>query len=224
MPLGRHGSPPHARFRKQALAFSYYITSRALWGAGSAAFIALEKKIRDAMAAQVDYVQVREKDLPARHLLRLVEDCLRGKPETGRTRLLVNSRADVAVAAQADGVHFSFASVPLAEIRNRLPAPQTIGVSCHNEREAEEAGKAEVDYLLLGPVFATPSKPDVVPLGTERFHRICRSASLPVFALGGVDRSNASDCVAAGAKGIAGIRLFQNEPDLHQLVEWISRL
>lgn len=175
------------------------------------------------MEAGVGWVQVREKDLPAAQLLELVSGF--AQMRTGMTtRLLVNSRADVAVAGEADGVHLSMEALPLASLRRKFPQLQILGVSCHNEQEVAQAVTAGADYLLLGPVFATPSKPGAVPLGISRLSKICAQTPIPVFALGGVDRENAQDCTEAGAQGIAGIRLFQQETDLKQLVAEISRL
>ena len=138
--------------------------------------------------------------------------------------LLVNSRADVAVAAGADGVHLPLPALPLAALRSRLTELQIVGVSCHNEQEVDEAAAAGVDYLLVGPVFATPSKPGAEPLGVDRFRSICARSSVPVIALGGVSRLNAAECIAAGARGVAGIRLFQAAADVRELVAWIREL
>jgi thiamine-phosphate pyrophosphorylase len=205
-----------------ALALSYYITSREYWAEGPP-FASLRGKVRAAFQAGVSFVQVREKDLSAADLHALVADlaALRGG---SATRLLVNSRADVAVAAGADGVHLPMPALPLASLRGRLPQLQIVGVSCHNEQEACEAAAAGADYLLVGPVFATPSKPGAAPLGIERFSRICAMTTAPVLALGGVSRRNAAECVAAGARGVAGIRLFQEAPDLRELVAAIGHL
>lgn len=179
--------------------------------------------MREAMQAGADYLQVREKDLPASALRDLVVSCLAARGGA-KTKVLVNSRADVAVAAGADGIHLPAGALPLARLRERLPALQIVGVSCHNEQEAEEAAAAGADYLLVSPVFATPSKPGAQPLGLERLRRICQGTSVPVFALGGVSRGNAAQCVAAGAKGVAGIRLFQEAEPLSALLAELREL
>jgi len=144
--------------------------------------------------------------------------------EGQRTQLLINGRADVAAAAGVTGLHLAADGVALAALRARLPDLQFIGVSCHNEKEVKAAEGAGADYLLLGPVFETPSKPAALPLGLEGLARICGLTSRPVFALGGVNRANAAACVRAGAAGIAGIRLFQQEKDLPQLAAEIRQL
>lgn len=214
--------------RADSLAQTCYITSRVQWGEGPP-FASLRFRVRDAIAAGVDFVQVREKDLEAAELAELVKTlvALRGG---AATRVLVNSRVDVAVAAGADGVHLPMTALPLAALRPLLKAPpprarlQIVGVSCHNEQEVDEAAAAGADYLLVAPVFATPSKPGAQPLGIERLARICAGSPLPVFALGGVERANAAECVAAGARGIAGIRLFQQADDLPALLAHLKGL
>ena len=153
------------------MALSYYITDR--WQLASLAgaerlepvgMDLLRRKVRSAFQAGVDYVQVREKDLEARPLAALVED-LAGMAEKRGSRLLVNGRADVALASKADGVHLPADSLPAAAVRSLVGRDQSVGVSCHSPQEVEQAAAAEVDYVLLGPVFETPSKPGATPLG-----------------------------------------------------------
>lgn len=204
------------------MAQSYYITSRHFWHSPDP-LASLQSRVCDAFQAGVDYVQLREKDLSAAALRDLARRLLQLRGEA-RARLLVNSRVDVAVATGADGVHLPTTALPLAGLRAQIPQLQIVGVSCHNEQEVDEAVAAGADYLLVSPVFATPSKPDAVPLGLERLKRICAQSSLPVFALGGVSRANAAQCVAAGARGIAGIRLFQHEQDLPSLIAELAGL
>ena len=88
----------------------------------------------------------------------------------------------------------------------------------------ERASRGGADYVLLGPVFPTPSKPGATPLGVAALERLSRRCPIPVFALGGVDLVNARDCVQAGARGIAGIRLFQEAPDLKEVCRLLRSL
>jgi thiamine-phosphate pyrophosphorylase len=203
------------------LAKSYYITSRHFWHEDPVA--SLQAKVREAVAAEIDFLQIREKDMPASALYQL-SAALANIAEGSKTQLLVNGRADIAAATGISGLHLSATELPLAALRKSQPQLQFIGVSCHNEKEAEAVEAAGVDYILLGPVFETPSKPGAWPVGLQRLARICRSASVPVFALGGLSRVNAASCVQAGAAGVAGIRLFQEEENLRQLVAEIRQL
>ena len=187
------------------MAKSYYITSRQHWRNGDPAqsVAALQAKVRAAVEAEVVFVQVRQMDLTAAAMSSLVQSLVDIRADA-KTRLLVNGRADIAAVSGADGVHLSFAELPMSAVRERLPQLQIVGVSCHNEQEVAEAAAAGVDYLLLGPVFETPSKPGAAPLGVERFGKICRNTSIKVFALGGVNRANAAECVCAA--GLAASR------------------
>ena len=189
----------------------------------------------------MDTVQVRERDLPDGRLAKLVEDLgsLRSKTERAKTvpeetgsclldrllvRLLINERLDIAISCGADGVHLPSDSLPLAAVRSRVGRSLVAGISCHTGEEVEHAARDGADYALLGPVFETPSKPGGKALGLALLEQICRSAALPVFALGGVTRENAASCVRAGAAGIAGIRLFQQAPDLEDLCRYLHSL
>jgi thiamine-phosphate pyrophosphorylase len=206
------------------LALSYYITARRELAAGAGSpEEALKEIVRAAYRAGVDYVQVREKDLPGRRLAALVEDLL-ALPGKASSRLLVNDRLDVARASGADGLHLPADSLPVAAVRGWVGPSWMVGASCHNALEVERAAADGADYALLGPVFATPSKPGAQPLGLQRLAEICGRVSIPVFALGGVDLGNAGDCVAAGARGVAGIRLFQQAADLEAVCRHLRAL
>lgn len=144
-------------------------------------------------------VQLREKDLGARALLELAhraaEVCERhGAP------LLVNDRIDVAIASGADGVHLAGGSVGATDVRALMPGA-IVGASCHTE--ADLAARAGADFALFSPVFPSPGKGPAV--GLDALREAAR-AGVPVFALGGVDASNAAACAAAGAHGVAAIR------------------
>ena len=215
------------------MAFAYYITARHQLEAGSGpsggsgAEEALRRKVREAFAAGVDYVQVREKDLPGKRLAGLVED-LQALPEQAVSHrplhLLVNGRLDVAIGCGADGVHLPSDCLPLAEVKARAGSAALVGISCHSDEEVAQAGREGASYVLFGPVFETPSKPNGKPLGVPLLREICRRSFAPVFALGGVTRNNAESCIRAGAVGVAGIRLFQEAPHLAELARYLHAL
>jgi thiamine-phosphate pyrophosphorylase len=185
--------------------------------AGGASIGALLERIREAVAAGVDWVQIREKDLPARELLALVREAV----AVGAARVIVNDRADVALAAGAAGVHLGHASVPVAEVAkwrraagNAVPADFLIGVSCHRLKGAREAEKSGASYTYFGPIYETPSKiPFGKPHGAAELAEVARAVRIPVIAIGGMNEGNAAECVRAGAAGIAAIRLIQDAPD-----------
>ncbi len=179
----------------------YYITDRKAVGG----FRPLLEVIRDQMHLGVDYIQIREKDISARELFEFTLAVLEVRQMEVRmplpTKLLLNSRSDVALATGADGVHLP-ASAPEEVLEGLLVAR-----SCHT---AAEVQAAKADFVTFGPVFDSPGKG--LPLGIEALREACQLGKA-VFALGGVDWENAASCVAAGATGVAGIRLFQ-DPDL----------
>ncbi len=179
----------------------YYITDRKAVGG----FRELLEVIRDQMQIGVDFIQIREKDLAARELFQFTLAVLEARdaeiPAGKQPKILINTRADVAKAAGADGVH-----LPAAAPRETLPG-LIVSRSCHT---LEEVQSAKADLITFSPIFPSPGKTPAV--GLEALKQACR-VSKSIYALGGVTWENAADCVKAGATGIAGIRLFQ-QPDL----------
>ncbi len=148
----------------------------------------------------VDFIQIREKDLNARELAALVRLALRVGP-----KILVNDRLDVALAVGAAGVHLRGSSVPPALVRRIAPPGFVISVAIHDGVEIP----AEADHALVAPVFQPLSKRGTSPpLGLTGLRRIARASAIPVIALGGITPENAAACMEAGAAGVAGITLF----------------
>jgi thiamine-phosphate pyrophosphorylase len=175
---------------------------------------ALHDSIRRAAAAGAAWIQIREKDLDARALVEFTRLAVAETRAAG-ARVLVNDRLDVALAANAAGVHLGEKSLPLeTAIEWRRAAGRLdflIGISCHSLESVRAAGRGGADYIFFGPVFATPSKATFgAPQGIERLREVCASVEIPVLAIGGVNLENARACIAAGAAGIAAIRLFQD--------------
>lgn len=184
---------------------------------------ALLETIRRAAAAGINWIQIREKDLETRKLTELVRLAVAGARGTG-TRILVNDRLDVARAAGAAGVHLGETSLrveTVAEWRRSTDHGEfRIGASCHATEAARAAEGDGADYIFFGPVFATPSKAAFgAPQGIERLRDACRAVRIPVLAIGGVTVENAHSCLAAGAAGVAAIRLFQETEDLSAVVK-----
>ncbi|HXP80621.1 MAG TPA: thiamine phosphate synthase [Verrucomicrobiae bacterium] len=181
----------------------------------------LHDSIRRAAAAGAGWIQIREKDLDARSLVELARFAISETRETS-VRVLVNDRLDVALAANAAGVHLGENSLPVEVVsewrRSSGRLDFLIGVSCHSLESALAAERGGADYIFFGPVFATPSKAEFgAAQGTERLREICASSGIPVLAIGGVNLENMRACVAAGAAGIAAIRLFQDAADMAEL-------
>jgi len=192
-------------------------------------------RIETAAAAGVDWIQIREKDLSGRdsglHTREALQRAAKSPASNAApTRILVNDRLDVALSEGAGGVHLGENSLPLPEAKRLVKAQALsqdflIGVSCHSLDAARSAASGGADYLFFGPIFSTPSKAAFgAPQGLERFAEVCRAVSIPVLAIGGITLANASACLAAGASGIAAIRLFQDARDMSSLVQFLRKL
>lgn len=166
--------------------------------------------VRDAVAASVSIVQIREKLLTAKQVFELTRDAVAIASQSS-TLILVNERLDIAMAAGADGVHLRSDSIGPSDVRRVVPPGFMIGVSTHSADDVLKARNAGADFAVFGPVFSTPGKPGAV--GLEELRRTCKAAApFPVLALGGIDASNAEAAINAGAAGIAAIR-FMNDQD-----------
>jgi thiamine-phosphate pyrophosphorylase len=177
--------------------------------------------IRKVSAAGINWIQIREKDLEARALVELVRLAGDAAQQTG-TRILVNDRLDIALAAGAAGVHLGETSLLVKTVAEwRRAAGRTeflVGASCHSVEAACAAEGAGANYIFFGPVFTTPSKAAFgAPQGIERLREVCRSVRIPILAIGGVTFENASSCFAAGAAGMAAIRLFQESENVLEI-------
>lgn len=212
----------------------YYITDRAAFpGTESERRLRLLLKIAEATRAGIDYIQLREKDLSTRQLELLARDAIRVVCENSRTasptRLLINSRTDVALAVGAVGVHLRSNDLSVTDIRALLDqqpdkpgAPFTVSVSCHNLEDIRRAAQSAADFAVFAPVFEKEGAPSSQIAGLEALRRASQ-ASIPVLALGGVTLTNARACLDAGAAGLAGIRLFQ-ESDIASLVRQLRAI
>jgi thiamine-phosphate pyrophosphorylase len=188
----------------------------------------LYDSISRTIAAGIDWIQIREKDLDTRTLLEVARFAV-AKAHATSTRVLINDRLDVALAANANGVHLGEKSLPLEAVagwrRSSGRLDFQIGVSCHSLESACAAEASGADYIFFGPVFATPSKAAFgAPQGIDRLREVCASVKIPVLAIGGVNVKNARDCLKAGASGIAAIRLFQNVKDSAELAAELKRI
>ena len=215
----------------------YYITDRTAFpGNELTRRRHLLDKIAEAAAAGIDFIQLREKDLPSRDLESLAREAMqiiaqKRKLATDHrplpTALLINSRTDVALAAKAAGVHLRSNDISPQEVRavwrgagaparELSPRNPLIALSCHSPEEVIQAAANQATFAVFAPVFEKRDSPGSIPTGLEALRQACL-AKIPVLALGGVTLQNAASCMQAGAAGIAAIRLFQ-ENDIAAIV------
>jgi len=181
------------------------ITDRRRFGGDEGALV---ERVAAAAAAGVHLVQVRERDVEARDVSRLVARCV-GAVRGTRTRIVVNDRLDVALTAGAHGVHLRGDSMPASRARSMAPIGFLIGRSVHSVAEAVAAcADGGLDYLVCGAVFSTASKPDQPPAGVHALAAVSAAVSIPVLGVGGVTRETASQLSDTGCAGFAAIGVF----------------
>lgn len=187
---------------------TYFITD----GSATPETFSTEKLIRvieKAVEAGISMVQIREKSLHARQLFELAK-LASEITKRSTTKLLINDRADIALAAGADGVHLTSRSLPVSVIRQNFPSDFIVGVSTHSLESALVAKNDGADFVVFGPVFETASKIKYgAPQGTDKLASVVRALDgFPVYALGGINLENYHVTIDAGAAGIAGISMF----------------
>lgn len=169
---------------------------------------ALDAQLDAAIAAGVELIQIRERDLEAGVLAAFVRRVME-RAHGQAVAILVNDRTDVALASGASGVHLRADGPPVERVRGLGSPGWLVGRSIHSAAEAVAHGRA--DYLLLGTVFPSESKPGAPAIGLDGLRAAAGASPAPILAIGGVDPSNAGACIAAGAMGIAAIGAFLPE-------------
>ena len=179
--------------------------------------------VQKAIVAGIDYLQIREKDLNDKELYALVKECV-SLAKDSKTKILVNDRLDIAIAAGADGVHLGGHSVTTEVVKSHAPENFIIGVSTHDRAEASKAESGGADFIAYGPVFTTPSKAGYgPPKGIANLESIIGMMNIPVFPLGGINENNLEALFALPIGGIASISLFQNAKNLARIVADIQK-
>jgi thiamine-phosphate pyrophosphorylase len=210
------GATPVTRIGRLRPPILCLVTDRQRLGESS-----LEAVVEEAVKGGVNILQLREKDLPARELLALANRLRQAT--RGRALLVINDRLDVALAAGADGVHLPENGLPEAIARRLMGRHAIIGRSVHSKEAAVEAEQAGADYVQLGTIYATQSKPDLKPSGPKLVREVSAAVAVPVLAVGGVSPENAAEVIEAGASGASVISAILGAEDpqvaAHQLVE-----
>ncbi|HEY7294624.1 MAG TPA: thiamine phosphate synthase [Dehalococcoidia bacterium] len=171
----------------------------------------LVRRIAAAIAGGVNAVQVREKDLPDTELLELTRRVQ--AVAAGHAFVTVNGRANVALAADADGVHTGEDALPLRSLKRAVRGRLCLGRSVHDLQGAVSAERDGADYLVLGTIFPSRSHPGGTTGGSERVRQVAAAVRVPVIAIGGITAGNTARVVGAGASGVAVITAILGQAD-----------
>jgi thiamine-phosphate pyrophosphorylase len=193
----------------------YVITNRKLFSTLCSLYMAIES----VLDAGAPIIQLREKDLPVRELLDMALWMRELTREYG-AKLIINDRVDIALAAEADGVHLGKNSIPAYAVKKRWGDKLLIGVSTHSIEEALEAERDGADFITLGPIYETPSKLKYGrPLGADILRDARNRISLPVFAIGGIKPDRIKEVTEAGAVGVAVISAILEANNIKRTTE-----
>lgn len=171
-----------------------------------------EDRLDDALAGGVDVLQLRMKDASDDEIVAAAGQ-FRAVCDRRGAVFVLNDRPDLVDACGADGVHVGQEDVSSAEARALVGPARIVGLSTHSREQIETAGEADVDYIAVGPVFATPTKPGRPAVGLELVRTAAEIAPVPWFAIGGIDVRNAASVVEAGARRLAVVRAIRDAPD-----------
>ncbi len=161
--------------------------------------------VKLALNGGIKTVQLREKGLTTHELYSLACE-LRKVTSDFKANLIVNDRVDIALAAEADGVHLGWQSLPFPVVRSLIGSERLIGISTHNRQEALQAQNDGADYITFGPIFDTPSKAGLLkPTGVGEIQKLKKEIHIPIVAVGGINEKNVEAVLDGGTDGIAVI-------------------
>ena len=171
-----------------------------------------DRVLAEALAGGVDVLQLREKEAADEDIVRAGAR-FRSHCDDHGALFVVNDRVDLALAAGADGVHVGQDDDAVEEVRERCGDGLAIGLSTHSPEQLSAGLATSADYVCVGPVFATPTKPDYAAVGLDLVRRAAATADRPWFAIGGIDETNAPAVVAAGARRLVVVRAIRDARD-----------
>jgi len=194
----------------------YFITDARLSSAGNIS------DVRNAMAAKVKIIQYRDKQASTKEMY---EEAVQLRRICKNVTFLINDRIDIALSADADGVHLGQDDLPYATARKLLGKKKIIGVTVHSVEEAQEAQRLGADYVSISPIFATKTKIDAgIPKGITLIKKIREYISIPIVAIGGLNLSNAAEVIKAGADGLCAISVVVTKRDVKAEIEKFQEL
>ncbi|MCL1792061.1 MAG: thiamine phosphate synthase [Peptococcaceae bacterium] len=195
----------------------YLVTDRTLLSTPT-----LTEAVEKAIRGGCTLVQLREKTLPSREFYSTAQD-LRALTRAYNVPLIINDRVDIALAVDADGVHIGQQDLPAAAVRNLIGPAKIMGVSAHTLEEAQAAAKAQADYLGIGAMFATATKPDTTTIPMAEYLRIRQHINLPLILIGGITTRTLPQLSGCG-DGIAVVSAILAQPDIERAARELKEL
>jgi len=178
---------------------------------------------RMAITGGADVIQFRDKSMPTEQLIETAKKINKICSKAG-VLFIVNDRADVALLANADGVHLGIEDIPLKEARKLLGKNKIIGGTAHNIKEAKEAERNGADYIGFGHIYSTASKLKLTsPVGTEKLKYAVKTINIPIFAIGGISLSNIEEIIKTGVYGAAVIGSVVKSTDPSKTVKELKK-
>ncbi len=197
----------------------YLVTDRPLSLGRDIAWI-----VEEAVKGGMTMVQLREKDCNTRDFIELAID-LKQRLSVYGVPLIINDRADVALAADADGLHIGQSDMPYDIARRLMGKNKIIGLSVENMDQVVEANQLDVDYIGISPVFSTPTKTDTFqPFGLDGVKKVMQISKHPTVAIGGINHLNAKEVLEAGANGIAVVSAICSAKDPQKAAKELKEL
>jgi thiamine-phosphate pyrophosphorylase len=171
-----------------------------------------EERLEAALSGGVDIVQLRLKGAPDGAIVE-ASRVFRAACDRHGALLVLNDRPDLVEACDADGVHVGQSDARPSSARMAVGRGRIVGLSTHSREQIEAAAQEPVDYIAVGPVFQTPTKPGRLPVGRELVAFAAQTVRMPWFAIGGIDTGNAAEVIAAGARRLAVVRAIRDAAD-----------
>ncbi len=182
-----------------------------------------KERVREAILGGADVIQLRDKNASDQELLRQAKELL-VVTRTLDVPLIINDRAEVAAESGADGVHLGQEDGSLAKAKEILGETKLFGRSTHTPEQGLSAEKEAFDYIGVGPVFGTPTKPGCIPVGLDYVQYAANSLQIPFVAIGGIDEKNISQVLRAGAERIAVVRAVLGQADPKQAAKKLKEI
>lgn len=178
--------------------------------------------VKEAIAGGADVIQLRDKNATAKELIKVARP-IRRLTRKAKVLFIINDRLKIAKAVDADGVHLGQDDSPIKVARSILGRNKIIGLSTHSLSQAKEAQKNGADYIGVGPIFATPTKPEYKAVGLDLIKKVKSAIKIPFVAIGGIDTSNIDEILSAGANRVAVVRAVCGAKNIRRAASFLKR-